>query len=282
MSESFTWNSFAGGWQPSVDAINGPKGCLLQMDNLELDKTGSLSLIGGTTVVGSAYTYNAHTLFSAILVGTRYDYVADVNGTILRDGFSIATGGSSTNAAFSVAYYWVLACSGSTRIKNNYGNVVFPLGLTTPEFGYAVVDGIVTADTFSTSVVSFVQLTGTTGSIVGLGFADVEPSSSTLVWAVQSYNGTPVSEDSTVLGGLNSLSTFIPYTYSEFDFFRIDFTANGPLLGSTDLLENVSSITFNVLLAPTDNVGTVVTDYFTYTYNNPGGLISRSDFVLAM
>src|SRR5258708_344086 len=113
MPSPFNWNSFKSGWIPSDDAINGRKDGCLQMDGLELDKNGSLTLQGGTSVVGSAYTHNAHTIFSNVISGTRHDYVADTSGGIFRDGVSIGSGGDTGNGAFSTAFDFTLVASGN-------------------------------------------------------------------------------------------------------------------------------------------------------------------------
>lgn len=125
------FNQFRAGWCPSDDAFNGRKDCLLQMDNLELDKNGSISLSGGTSVIGSAYSNNAHTLYSNLVGSTRHDYVADTAGVIFRDGSSIATGGDSINAAFAQAYDFTLIASGAVR-KKDTGSALVNLGIGTP------------------------------------------------------------------------------------------------------------------------------------------------------
>jgi len=138
MSDSFNWNQFSAGWIPSDDAFNGRKNGCLQMDNLELDQNGALTLGGGTSVEGSAYSYPAHTLGSIILGGSRKDYVADTNGSIFRNGSSIGTGGDSSNAAFASAYNFALACSGNKRLKDN-GSAVVNLGVAPNVEGIAAV-----------------------------------------------------------------------------------------------------------------------------------------------
>lgn len=125
------FNQFSAGWCPSDDDFNGRKNALLKMDNLELDKNGSLSLSGGTAVLGSAYANNAHTLYSNLVGATRHDYVADTAGSVFRDGSSIATGGDSTNAAFAQAFDYTLIASGTIR-KKDTGAALVNLGIGKP------------------------------------------------------------------------------------------------------------------------------------------------------
>lgn len=131
MSDSQKFGSFRSGWVVSDDQFDGRKDGLLQMDNVELDKNGSLSLSGGTVVVGSAYSFNAHTLYSNLVGATRHDYVADTNGSVFRDGSSIMTGGDGTIAAFSQAFDYTLIASGSTR-KKDTGAALVNLGIGPP------------------------------------------------------------------------------------------------------------------------------------------------------
>ncbi|HWY34318.1 MAG TPA: hypothetical protein VNX68_06705, partial [Nitrosopumilaceae archaeon] len=130
MPDSFRWNDFSRGWQPSSDAINGPKNALLQMDNLELDKNGALSLAGGNSLIRT-YPSNAIELYSNVVNTTRHDYVALDTGAIYRDGASIATGGDAAITAFGQAFDFTLIASGNTR-KKDTGSSVVNLGLTKP------------------------------------------------------------------------------------------------------------------------------------------------------
>jgi hypothetical protein len=285
--DSFTWNQFAGGWQPSADAVNGPKNCLLQMDNLELDKTGALSLVGGTAVVtsilGSTYPFNAHTITSFILNGTRCDYVADIIGQIYRNGIPIAPVGplgSSTNAAFSTAYYWVLACSGTVRVKDNGAGLTYPLGLTTPPgVGLAEVDGYLYCNVFNST--ASVQVKGTKSSLADNIFSGVQSDPTTLTWIWQSYtqSSPALPVDTTVFTASNSLSQSIPYVADPTDYFVLYFATSA---AGANVLGLITSITFDVLLAAPDSSGDVVSDYFTFTYSNPGGAATQSQFSLVM
>jgi len=285
--DSFTWNSFAGGWQPSADSVNAPKGCLLQMDNLELDKTGALSLVGGTATVGAVYAANAHTIASFVLQQIRYDFVADIAGNIFRtDAASsyretVGTGGSTSNAAFATAYFWVLACSGVTRIKDDSPNqLTYPLGLTTPPgVGLAEVDGYLYCNVFNST--GSVQVKGTTSSLSGNTFSGVQPDATTLTWIWQSYtqSSPALPVDTTQFVASNSLSQSIPYVADPTDYFLLYFENTS---AGANLLGSINAITFDVLLAAPDSGGDVVSDYFTFTYTNPGGISSQAQFSLVM
>ncbi len=123
---------FSGGWRPGDDAINGAPNGLLRMNNVDLDTNGALSLIGGTTVVGSAYGSNLHTLYSRTMNGVRTVYSADTAGSILRNNTSIGAGGSATRAAFGTAFNFALCCSGNTRKKDSGSGTPANLGVTAP------------------------------------------------------------------------------------------------------------------------------------------------------
>src|SRR6266852_6854571 len=128
---SLTWNQWSAGWCPSDDAKNGRKNALLQMDNLELDKNGALTLVGGTQVVQGPFQADAHTLYSRVLGGIRQDYVSLSNGHIFRGTNDIISGGDVTNTAFGNAFDYVLIASGSQR-KKDTGLALVELGVQIP------------------------------------------------------------------------------------------------------------------------------------------------------
>ncbi len=129
---NITHRDFSGGWQPSNDPINGNVNALLKMDNVDLDTNGAISLIGGTAVVGSVYSSNLHTLYSKTMAGTRVLYGADVSGNIFRNNTNIGSGGDASIAAFSSAFDYVLACSGTKRIKDIGSGTPVSLGVGAP------------------------------------------------------------------------------------------------------------------------------------------------------
>jgi hypothetical protein len=285
VSDSFTWNSFAGGWQPNADSVNAPQGCLLQMDNLELDKTGALSLMGGTALVGSAYAANAHTIVSNILNGVRYDYVADISGRIFRNGVSIGIGGSSTNAAFSVAYDLVLACSGTTRLKDT-GTSTSNLGIAgATSIGLAEIDGYVsTQGAYLNNPSAFVGVLGSWTQDGTSFYFTVDPTSLNAVVQTYTYTYPSIPMDMTVLTAFNSLSQSIPgLTFSAFDtlnlelFFEYIAASNPSGSSSIGNITDIVSIELDILLVAPDSSGDVVSDYFSFIWtNSSSGIVTNS------
>src|SRR5215469_18260015 len=129
---------FSAGWIPSDDAVNGRPNGQLQMNNLELDRNGALTLTGGTSKKWAGFTAQAHTLYSNYLGGTRYDYSACTDGTVWRNNTQICNTGDTSNAAFDVAFNFTLVCSGNCRLKDN-GTTAVPLGVGAPTVAPAVV-----------------------------------------------------------------------------------------------------------------------------------------------
>lgn len=124
-------NDFSTGWCPSDDAINGRKNGLLQMDNLELDKNGALSLTGGTNVIRTL-TYPVMNLYSRFQGGVRNDYSNLFGGTIYRDGTLIGSGGDTYNAAYGTAFNFTLICCGTKRLKDTGSGTPVNLGVGAP------------------------------------------------------------------------------------------------------------------------------------------------------
>lgn len=269
MPEQQIWGQFKTGWAPSDDAISGRKDGLLQMDNLELDKNGSLSLVGGTLVEGAPYANNAHTLGSNVIGATRYDYVADVAGNILRNGTLLGGAGDNTNGAFGSAYNYTLACSGNLRLKDPGSSTPVNLGIATPPTGpTAIVDGY-TRSTYSwiADMTAATTILGTwvLTSVDGLAQMAFTTDAATNIAAVQSLTysgGTPIPYDSTVLQAVNSTNTAIANLGSSPND-EIKFIVAPGLLISGDI-SPVQSVTI-VILVSADG-----TNYFTYTWVNDG------------
>src|ERR1017187_4072145 len=127
-----TFKDFSGGWFPGDDPINGRKNGALQLENLELDSNGALTLSGGTAVVQSGYPSNAHTLFSRLINGARHDYSLLADGSGYRDATSLfSTGGDAAIGAFGTAFNYTLICSGDKRVKDS-GTAIVNLGIAAP------------------------------------------------------------------------------------------------------------------------------------------------------
>lgn len=283
MPDNLNWNQFGAGWIPSDDAVNGRKNGCLKMDNLELDQNGALTLAGGTTVEGSAYANNAHTLYSNILGGSRKDYVADTGGGIFRNGSSIGTGGDSANAAFGAAYNFTLVASGNKRLKDN-GTTTVNLGVAPNAIGIdaIAVDGqyVNPVTLIATAVVDPTA----NGSNLTSNIVSIIPSPTTNVGVVQSYTivATPpvdltafssvgqISGDPSLPGSISTLPGATNYSgVSSQDTMTMGFNlTNGA--GVIPNLTHVASITIDILLVAPDSSGDIVSDYFTQTWTNSG------------
>ena len=288
MSDSFNWNQFSQGWIPSDDAFNGRKNGCLQMDNLELDQNGAMTLAGGTTPEGSNYPYNAHTLYSNIIAGSRKDYLADVNGSIFRNGSSIGTGGDSSNAAFAAAYNFTLACSGNTRLKDN-GSSTVNLGVAPNVEGIAAVavDGLFVSPGGS-GAATVVDPTGNGSSLLTTGEVETLIASGILPSSVLNSFGGVLAFQSPSTATSAVLQTIGMYEYTPMDltsFNSISQLTGDPggtlpgaalysevnsqdvliitLIGSGGNLLGITSVILDVLLVTPDSEGDRVSDYFT-------------------
>lgn len=250
--DSYTWNSFKSGWVPSDDAVNGRKDGYLTGDNLELDKNGALTLVGGTAVIGTAYTYNAHTIFSNTKNGSRHDYVADVNGGIFRNGSSIGTGGDTANAAFGIAFNYVLIASGNTR-KKDTGAATVNLGITPSNVALAVVGGgaTYTANLNITSTVlvrniSFANTAIFTLTTTGNDNAVIQSyvANGPVDWSTKTTLGTDPARSTDILTG----ASFGSLKFHNFT----TVTSSNP----------IATVTIDILLEAPGAGGAFVTNYF--------------------
>lgn len=254
MPDQFTWNQFKSGWIPSDDDTNGRKDGCLQMDNVELDKNGALSMVGGTTVLGSAYTYNAHTLYSLSKGIFRFDYLADANGGIFRNGSSIATGGDSLNAAFSVAYNYVIAASGTTRVKDTGSGSVVNLGILASNAAVSVTGGGATY-TPALSITSTVDLRNSATFMTKAGTVITTTNPDNAV--VQSYvtNG-PIdwsSKNSLFVDPARSTDILGGQSFGTLKFYGFSGVYTNPPF---------KSVTIDILLEQPNASGDQVTNYF--------------------
>src|SRR6266487_180318 len=80
---------FRGGWQPDCDAAGAPVTGLLRFDNLVLDQ-GIPTLRLGSSKLATYSDLDIHSLFTAVLAGTKYRLVGAGN-TVYSNGSSIAT-----------------------------------------------------------------------------------------------------------------------------------------------------------------------------------------------
>ncbi len=293
---NITHKDFSGGWMPGNDPINGSPNALLKMDNVDLDTNGALSMIGGTAVVGSAYANNLHTLYSRTMGGSRKVYGADTAGVILRDNTSIGTGGDSTIAAFSTAFDYTIACSGTKRIKDTGSGTPVSLGVGAPTAAPTFISADLPIDapfqTWGSLLANYVMFVGT-GSVivetnyggVGHGSSHARPAPISYLQvtadtdgnaAVQTYNGGG-PYDMTVLtssfGGTG--------TAKDDDIF--------PFFGYVDNPFG-ASLQIDILLTAGNSDGNQVPDYYTYKIDDLSNLsfdshtgaffiiLKRSDF----
>ena len=124
---NLTKQNWPGGWNPSQSEINGDPNSLLRMDNLQMDETGSTSLVKGITQIGSFPTYVAD-IYSKIIGAQEAIWVGlDVDGSaILRslsgtftDTVTVCNGNSRN--VFGDCLGQVLCISGNVAVKDNGG-----------------------------------------------------------------------------------------------------------------------------------------------------------------
>jgi hypothetical protein len=262
MPETLFVKDFSAGWCPSDDAVNGRPNALLKMDNLELDVNGALTLCGGTSVKYSGYPSDAHTLFSRYLNNVRYDYSAHVDGSIYRNGVSLASGGDASNAAFGTAFNFTLMASGSKRYKDD-ATTLRNLGIVPPAAGPTMTQSALNAPwaVVSPQLVyasiganpGFVQVAGTSSNAGGSNYLNLQTGatggSNPGLVVIQSYGNA--SSDCTVIGSVagTGIST-------DEDFVTLNGFTPNPF---------GMALQFDVLLVAPDNVGDIVSDYYTFT-----------------
>lgn len=244
---------FSAGWLPGEDPIQGRKNGLLQMDNVELDSNGALTLCGGTIVKQTGFPANAHTIGSRLISGARRDYSLLADGTIYRDITQIATGGDSTNGAIGTAFNFTLLASGDKRLKDD-GTTVINLGVLPPtaftqptqsslNFPFAFIGDVGT---------NYVVITGTATNptIGGNPYLQLTTNVDGAV-VVQTYAGTGAPYNANILQGVGGASN-VGYATDE-DFIVIQ--------GYTPYPWGVT-IEFDVLLQAGDVTGAQVSDFY--------------------
>jgi hypothetical protein len=247
MPETLFIRDFSGGWTPSDDPINGRPNGLLQMDNLELDKNGALTLIGGTQIVQSGFPANAHTMYSRYISGIRHDYVALVNGDVWRDGAQILSGGDSQNAAFDTAYNFTIICSGSKRVKDS-GSAVVNLGILPPTLSPTITSSQSNApwQVVGPYMSSISQVWGS--SSFGSYYVQIVTDSSTGTGGIQTDPGS--LHDCTILSSVAGSGTA-----TDDDFIVLSGYIANPY---------GVSLQFDVLLVNPPPLGAQVSDYYSY------------------
>ncbi len=142
--------SFAQGWVPDADAVNGPANGLLRMDNCVLDELGIVSLrAGSATINGSPLAdLDVHSLFTTVLSGTRQRMVG-AGSSVYANGSSIVSGMTgSGDVAFGSHLGQILFARGSSTKKYDGASVRhwgISNGGAAPTIGSTTTDGKVMA-----------------------------------------------------------------------------------------------------------------------------------------
>ena len=130
--------NWPGGWNPSQSEINGDPGSLLRMDNLQMDQTGSTSLVKGITQIGAFSDYVAD-IYSKVIGAQEAIWVGlNISGSaILRslsgtfaDSVTVCNGNGRN--VFGDCLGQVLCISGNVAVKDNGGSTFPNLGLEDP------------------------------------------------------------------------------------------------------------------------------------------------------
>ena len=132
---------FSRGWVPSADAVNCPQNGLLRMDNCVLDELGIVSLrLGSTRAVAVADT-DIHSLYTAVLGGTKYRMIGAGNTLAANTTVLAASGaGTSGDMAFTSWLGQIFAARNTYKKKWN-GTTLNDWGITAPAAPTASVVG---------------------------------------------------------------------------------------------------------------------------------------------
>lgn len=123
-------NDFSKGWCPDCDAVNAPPDALLRADNLILDERGVLALRQGAAKINASplADIDVHSLFTAILSGTRYRMTGAGN-SVYANGASIASGLAGSNDIAFGFHYGQILFARSTSKKKYDGSTVRNWGI---------------------------------------------------------------------------------------------------------------------------------------------------------
>lgn len=274
----FTIKDFSAGWIPCDDPIQGRRNGLLSMNNLELDSNGALALAGGTVVKQSGYPSNAHTIYSGLVNGARADYALLADGSIYRNGLSVGSGGDSTNGAFGTAFNFTLIASGTKRYKDD-GVSLVNLGVgaasTALTLSYSAANS-----PYNTvgDVTAHYAVPAGYGTALVVGTYLQMTCNASGQFIVQTYGG---SGDPHNLNQMTGVGGEVGYA-TDSDYIQIQ--------GYTPIVTS-RSFNIDILLVAGDNIGTVVSDYYTYqvgdlsqiTYSSLTGVFTirmrRRDFI---
>lgn len=272
MPNELVWNQFNGGWAPSDDAQSGRKNVLLRMDNVELDKNGSLSLIGGTEKL---YTYESTTVdLYATTIGTDEVVYASVDtGKIYRDSTAISTGagGDYTIATSGAAFGYTLLASGLTKLKDD-GTNTYNLGLSDPPTISLTLVSCNFSDPLTvdgTTVAWGFDVAGTTGSQSTPSYSLTGiPAGNTYIKLFSDSNATPI--DWTVLA--NGFIGSVPQRDDDLTTFTL-------MAGGTGDLSTITAVSLTFTVG-TDGANYTASKQVSFPLTTSGYFaFRRSDFV---
>jgi hypothetical protein len=266
MSQKIEWKDFTSGWVPSDNEVNGRKNGLIQMDNVDLDENGVLSLTGGANTVSAGYGSTGNLIFSRFMGGARVDYVHTTNGTVYRNGISISSGGLADNlpaniyswAAFSTAFDYVIYCTGSVRKKDTGVGSPINLGIAPATDPPTVVVSAANAPFANVGAINNNFAYGPNGGVAiissgpGAPYQQITTDVANGEAVIQSYWATPVATNLNNLQGTGS--------------DNIGYATDRDTIILAGYVENPfgKSLQFDVLLYPGDTVANIVPDYYTY------------------
>ncbi len=282
-------SSFAKGWAPDADAVQAPPDALLRMDNLVLDELGVVALRQGAAIVSAVGT-DAHSLYTAILAGTRYRFVGSGNEVYVNGGALQAMAGADDVSFGSYRGQVVFARSTSTykydgATVRTWGIAMTggpPAAVGHPADGLTLATGAMGAFPLFTVIED--DGTGTTWAADHLGTANgatvVTPNHSTLRGVIQlttipvnatNYTGgTPASD--------NDLLTVWAYVTEPNNLLTITIMVDcsDPLLSGAPFQNDYYSGTFTADEATLLNT---LNPAFTVSATGHTSIVTRPDFL---
>jgi hypothetical protein len=123
-------SNWSKGWVPDADAVNGPVDGFLRGDNLTLDEVGALVLRGPSTKINGVALadLDVHSLFTAVLTGTRYRMTGASNG-VYANGAGIVAGMAGAGDVSFGSYQGQILFARSTSKKKYDGATVRNWGI---------------------------------------------------------------------------------------------------------------------------------------------------------
>ena len=123
---------FSRGWVPSADAVNCPQNALLRMDNCILDELGVVALRKGSTRAVAGVSSDIHSLYTAVLSGTKYRMIGSGN-TLAANSTTLAASGAGTSGDFAfTSWLGQIFAARNTYKKKWDGTTLSNWGITAP------------------------------------------------------------------------------------------------------------------------------------------------------